>query len=99
MRLFDDDSNVYAWNRRRPRQNGLHRPQRKPFFRALRDEVAFRVDGSDEWFPALVKSLDQTLFVPNSRSGVQRRSLRRGLGGVALYPEPHGTNPWEEVKS
>ena len=82
--LFNDDGSVYTWNRRRPRQNDLHHTQCKKFFRALRYEVAFRVDGPDEWFPALVKSLDQTL-VPNSRSGVQRRSsLRIGLSGVAL---------------
>ena len=26
-------------------------------FRALRYEVAFRVDGPDEWFPALVQTI------------------------------------------
>jgi len=57
MRLFDDDGNVYARNRRRPRQNDLEHPQRKTFFRALRYEVAFRVDGPDERFLVLVQEI------------------------------------------
>ena len=55
MRLFDDNGSVYARNGCRPRQNDLYHPQHKTFFRALRYEVAFRVDGLDEWFPALVE--------------------------------------------
>ena len=99
MRLLDKNS-INARDRWSRRKNDLQHSQCKPFFGAFRCEVAFRVDGPDEWFPALVKSLDQTLFVPNSRLGVQRRSsLRIGLSGVALYPEPNGMNSWEEVKS
>lgn len=57
MRLFNDDGSVYTRDRRRPRQNDLQHPQRKPFFRALGYEVAFRVDGPDEWFAVLVQEI------------------------------------------
>ena len=99
MRLFNDDGSAYMLGTAAVPARRIFTILSAESFRALRYEVAFHVNGPDEWFPALVKSLDQTLFVPNSRSGLQRRSLRRGLSGVALYPEPHGTNSWEEVKS
>ena len=57
MRLLDDNGGIYARNDCRPRQNDLHHSQCKPFFRALRGEVAFRVDGRDEWFTALVQEV------------------------------------------
>ena len=57
MTLFNDDGSACAPNRRHPRQSDLYHPQRKTFFRALHDEVAFRVNGHDEWFPAVVQEI------------------------------------------
>ena len=79
MRLFNDNGSVYTRNRRRPCQKDLYHFRCKTFFRALHYEVAFRVDGPDEWFPALVEVARSSFVCAEFALGCEALFFEKGV--------------------